>query len=328
MKIGNSNVTMASESSYTMVSEQKVTQTFKDAYEFKQDANVKSEPKRTSYTPDGLIQVRSMSELKEILLEQLLEALHGKRSSFLTRQETVERLSRGAWNGNYIVTSGMYKVERVTSSYYYEEETTSFTTSGTVMTQDGRQIDFGMSFELMRSFESSEATYDSGNTLMCDPLVINFSGDITQLSDEKFEFDLDGDGKAEQISRFASNSGFLALDLNGDGVINNGTELFGTKSQDGFGDLSKYDKDHNGWIDENDEIYDKLVVWTKDANGNDVLTDLKTANVGAIFLGKVSTNFSLNSLYDNSINGTIVETGIYLGDDGTTNTIQHVDFAV
>ena len=41
-----------------------------------------------------------------------------------------------------------------------------------------------------------------------------------------------------------------ALDINEDGKINDGKELFGTASGNGFGDLAAYDQDNNGWIDE------------------------------------------------------------------------------
>ena len=75
---------------------------------------------------------------------------------------------------------------------------------------------------------------------------------------------------------------FLALDKNGDGRMNDGSELFGTASGDGFKDLAAYDEDGNGWIDENDSIYSQLKIWTKDENGKDHLIDLKDADVGAI----------------------------------------------
>ncbi len=39
--------------------------------------------------------------------------------------------------------------------------------------------------------------------------------------------------------------------------INDGSELFGTSSGDGFKDLATYDEDENGWIDENDSIFSK-----------------------------------------------------------------------
>ena len=63
-----------------------------------------------------------------------------------------------------------------------------------------------------------------------------------ELSDQTFYFDLDADGKEEEIS-VLNGSGYLALDKNGDGVINDGSELFGTKNGDGFADLARYDED-------------------------------------------------------------------------------------
>ena len=67
-----------------------------------------------------------------------------------------------------------------------------------------------------------------------------------------FSFDLDSDGVKEDIPMIRPGSGFLALDLNKDGIINNGNELFGPHTGDGFVELSSYDKDTNNWIDEND----------------------------------------------------------------------------
>ena len=151
---------------------------------------------------------------------------------------------------------------------------------------------------------------------------------MASVSDQKFLFDLDGDGKKENISFTGKGSGFLALDKNGDGVINDGNELFGTKSGDGFKDLAKYDKDRNGWIDEADDIFDDLRIWTKDEQGNDKLLTLKEAGVGAIYLGNASTQFSLNNQQTNHTNAMIRSTGVYLKESGEAGTIQHVDLVL
>ena len=66
---------------------------------------------------------------------------------------------------------------------------------------------------------------DYGSAELMDPLVINLSGQNADVSDETFTFDIDSDGKEDNISLLAKNCGFLALDLNGDGKINNGSEL-------------------------------------------------------------------------------------------------------
>ena len=161
-----------------------------------------------------------------------------------------------------------------------------------------------------------------------DPLIINLDSNIATVSDQKFLFDLDSDGKSEEISFAGKGSGFLALDKNGDGKINDGSELFGTGSGDGFADLAKYDRDVNGWIDENDDIFDKLRVWTKDEKGRDVLIDLKRADVGAIYLGNANTQFSLKD-DENKLNGEIKKTGIYLKEStGSVGTLNHVDLAI
>jgi hypothetical protein len=117
------------------------------------------------------------------------------------------------------------------------------------------------------------------------------------------------------------------LDKNGDGVINDGSELFGTKSGDGFKDLAQYDNDNNGWIDENDSIYDKLRIWTKDENGQDKLFALGQKGVGAIYLGSANTDYYLKNA-SNVTNGEIRKTGVFLNENGSVGTVQHVDVAV
>ena len=88
-----------------------------------------------------------------------------------------------------------------------------------------------------------------------------------------------------------------------------------------------YDADGNGWIDEADEIWDKLLIWTKDEAGNDILYHLSDLGVGAIGLGSVSTEFSLNAAQDNQTNALIRRTGIFLYENGNVSTVQHLDMA-
>ena len=162
---------------------------------------------------------------------------------------------------------------------------------------------------------------------LCDTLVVNIGTDTADVRDQTFKFDLDSDGKEDEISMLGKGSGFLALDKNGDGKINDGSELFGTKSGDGFGDLREYDSDGNGWIDENDDVFSKLKVWCKDENGKDILMDLKEADIGAIFLGEQQTEFSLGGV-DGYRDGVIRSTGVFLRESTGAGTIQHVDLSL
>ena len=215
-----------------------------------------------------------------------------------------------------------------TSGFVSESESTTFASSGMVKTQDGRSIDFNIEVSMSRAFTSQINTLTTQNYIKTDPLVINLDTDIGSVTDQKFLFDLDSDGDEEEISFAGKGSGFLALDKNGDGRIGDGSELFGTKSGDGFKDLAAFDEDGNGWIDENDSIYSKLKVWTKDEDGNDYLINLKDADVGAIYLDNVDTQFSLKD-GNNRLNGEIKKTGIYLHEStGAAGTLNHIDLAV
>ena len=123
-----------------------------------------------------------------------------------------------------------------TSEFYYsEQETTSFSTEGTVQTSDGREISFQVDVTMSRSFtQYMSQTVDFGSPKLVDPLVINLDAPAADVQDQKFYFDLDADGHEEAISQLGPGSGFLALDKNGDGIINDGSELFGALSGNGF----------------------------------------------------------------------------------------------
>lgn len=235
----------------------------------------------------------------------------------------------------YPVAARMKVLNYVGETYSVEQEDTSFSTVGTVRTKDGREINFNVNVNMSRRCEEYyREELNVAQFALYDPLVINLNTDVTELSDQTFYFDLDADGEEEEISMLKG-SGYLALDKNGDGVINDGSELFGTKNGDGFADLARYDEDGNGWIDENDSIWSKLKIWCKDENGNDVLYKLSDKGVGAICLKNVSTDFTMQgdrkaqdgTMNANATNAVIRKTGIFLYENGNVGTVQHVDMA-
>lgn len=209
---------------------------------------------------------------------------------------------------------------------YMESENTSFTTTGTVKTADGREISFHLDVTMSRNFVQYTKETVKNVSSFIDPLVINLEGNIAQVSDQKFYFDLNADGEEELISCLCEDSGYLALDKNQDGLINDGSELFGTQSGNGFKDLAVFDNDGNGWIDENDDIWMKLKIWVQDEQGNSKLYSLAEKGVGAICLQNVSTEFSQRDLSGN-ISAAIRNTGIFLYENGGAGTIQHLDLA-
>lgn len=214
-----------------------------------------------------------------------------------------------------------------------ENETTNFSASGIIKTADGKEIQFQCDLSMQRSFYMDNSTEifmgaSTDRKSLCDPLIINFAGTAAELKNTTFAFDLNADGSAENIQELAAGSAFLVLDKNKDGKINNGNEMFGTQSGDGFADLSIYDEDGNGWIDENDSVYNSLGVWNNSAYGGKIRS-LKEAGIGAIYLQNANTEFSIKDKTTNELQGQIRKTGIFLNEkNGNIGTIQHVDLAI
>ena len=211
-----------------------------------------------------------------------------------------------------------------------ESEQAAFQAQGVIRTSDGREIGFQIDLLMQRSHtEESSVSLRAGDGVRKDPLVINFGGTAAQLQSQRFSFDLEGDGKKEKVAMFASNSGYLALDLNNNGSIDSGKELFGVSSGDGFADLARYDQEGNGWIDESDAVYDRLRVWTPTADGKGTLAGLRERQVGALYLGKTATPFELRDAGNPALSlGGVRASGVWLGDDGKAGSLQQIDLTV
>jgi len=282
----------------------------------------------------GEFEISDQDKQKIQLIQKMLEALTGKKIKFyvlnkfkLNGEKADLNISSVRINPQAQLRQG-WGLEYDLHEAYYEQEKMSFTAEGIVKTADGREISFTTQLNMSREFAArQDISIRAGDAAKIDPLVINFSGTAPELTSNKFSFDLDSDGKEDQISFVGPGSGFLAIDLDGDGRIDNGGELFGPNTGDGFAELAKYDEDGNHWIDENDSIYDRLRIWTKDQDGKDVLFALGQKGIGAIFLGNTNTPFEMK---DSGINlqGQVKNSGVFLYESGLAGTIQQIDLAV
>lgn len=282
----------------------------------------------------------TMFDIRQATVRYIFELLFSTRKSLFD-----DWTDRNGWSGsessqsfgeinsgaqvqqNALFMTNMKVLNYSQETWQMETEDTSFSTVGTVRTADGREINFNVNVGMSREFQQYyKDDLNLASFQMCDPLVINLDTDVTELSDQKFYFDIDADGEKDEVSMLGRGSGYLALDKNGDGTINDGSELFGTESGNGFADLAKYDEDGNGWIDENDSVWSKLQIWCKDENGQDVLYRLADKGVGAICLQNASTDFTMKAA-DGSTKGAIRSTGVFLYENGNVGTMQHVDVA-
>ncbi|BDU57039.1 hypothetical protein LMORI2_00210 [Limnohabitans sp. MORI2] len=111
------------------------------------------------------------------------------------------------------------------------------------------------------------------------PLVLDLNGDGVQTTSisEGTQFDLLASGQKQHVGWVSKQDGLLAIDLNGDGQINSGAELFGDHAQladgslakDGWSALRALDSNHDGKIDAQDAKFNLLRLW-EDADGDGV----------------------------------------------------------
>lgn len=120
-----------------------------------------------------------------------------------------------------------------------------------------------------------------------DPLVIDLGTPGIELTsvENGVYFDLDKNGFAEKTAWIGREDGFLALDRNGNGFIDDGGELFGDQvimsngktSSSGFEALKDLDTNNDGIINKDDEQFKNLRVWIDaDQNGISAPDELKT----------------------------------------------------
>lgn len=269
--------------------------------------------------PDGL-------DAKLSLMKMLIEHLTGRKIDLMKASDLkVPDEAQAAAQGEN-APEGWGLVYDYYESYE-ESERLDFKATGIVKTADGQEISLNLSLSMSREFATSQQINIRAGDALKDPLVVNFAGTAAQLGERDFHFDLDADGRMDQIAFVGPGSGFLALDKNGDGRINDGSELFGPTTGSGFAELAVHDEDKNGWIDENDSIYDRLRIWTRDTNGQEQLLGLGQAGVGAIYLGHAESPFLIKDA-DNQLQGQVKNTGIYLKEDGGVGTVQELDLVV
>jgi hypothetical protein len=224
-----------------------------------------------------------------------------------------------------------------------EQESVSFSAKGAVTTSSGKQINLDLGFALDYHLLSANERLTSAGKLK-DPLVLNLDGLVAGFTQGTFNFDIDADGNKEQLAKLDKGSAFLAMDRNGNGQIDDGKELFGAQSGNGFADLAALDQDGNGVLDEGDSQFAQLRLYRP----GEALMTLGEKKVGAIFLQSAATEFQHLGTTSNTSSETssqeassstaqtsptespavLRQTGIYITEDGKAGTVQQLDLRV
>lgn len=207
---------------------------------------------------------------------------------------------------------------------HMERESVCFQAEGIVKTECGQTISFNMGLQMQREEVLIQSTGFGRIINGIDPIVLNFDENISMFNQNYFSFDLDGDGSCEEIPGLGSGCGFLALDRNGDGSISEGLELFGPTTGSGFGELAALDNDGNMWIDENDPLFDSLLIWKGAGGEGEQLISLQEAGVGAISVAHLGTQFTLEGK-GGEAQGVIQANGLFLMENGEPKSLQEID---
>jgi hypothetical protein len=167
------------------------------------------------------------------------------------------------------------------------------------------------------------------------PLVLDLNGDGVQTISvsEGTQFDLLNTGTQQSVGWVDRHDGLLAIDLNGDGHINSGAELFGDHMQlpngslakDGWHALAAMDSNADGQINTQDEGFDRLLVWV-DANGNGTSDAGELSTLAATHIASIDLAANNHSVQQN---GNVVQYfSTYTTLDGRTHEVADVGFQV
>jgi hypothetical protein len=210
---------------------------------------------------------------------------------------------------------------------YREVEALAFSAGGQLETADGRRVTIDFDQLLVRSYQQvSTVSLRPAPAATRDPLILNF-GSGPELTRGRVSFDLDGNGSPESIAFATGDSAFLALDRNGNGRIDDGLELFGARTGDGFEELAAFDEDGNGFIDSGDAVFERLRLLSRGEDGASRLVSLAEREVGALYLGRVATPFDVNTT-DNETLARVRTSGLYLDEQLRPGSLQQLDLVV
>ncbi len=168
-----------------------------------------------------------------------------------------------------------------------------------------------------------------------DPLTLDLDGDgietIAASNHSGVMFDSNNDGIKTASGWISSDDGILVRDINKNGVIDDGSELFGDSTKlstgananNGFAALTDLDSNKDGKIDKNDTAYTELKVW-RDLNQDGISSENELFTLSELNIQSLNTSQTASStlLAGNNL---LTEIGSYTKTDGTTQTMGDVN---
>ncbi|MGB9992125.1 heme utilization protein, partial [Massilia sp. SM-13] len=166
------------------------------------------------------------------------------------------------------------------------------------------------------------------------PIMLDLDGNgvMTTSIRAGTRFDLDADGRSDNTGWVDKADGLLVRDRNGDGVINDGSELFGSavtladgsKARDGYQALRELDSNGDGTLDARDTGFTQLKVWV-DADGDGISQTGEVRVLGEAGIASLSLNAAQTDIDSNGNRIGLVSS--YQTADGKSHQMADVWFA-
>jgi len=173
-------------------------------------------------------------------------------------------------------------------SYVEEKQSQFLAMEANITLENGDTLDISLSIKFEQNFSEEKQWMTKNDEIFNDPLLISLNND-NPITNSFFDFNVNASQK--QLLYTNENSGYLVFDENNNNTVDDGSELFGPKTNDGYQELSGFDDDKNGWLDDADKIFKQLKLWTITEGENGKLSSLKELGIGALSLTKTSMSF-------------------------------------
>ncbi|THV10554.1 VCBS domain-containing protein, partial [Rhizobium rhizophilum] len=162
-----------------------------------------------------------------------------------------------------------------------------------------------------------------------DPIILDLdrNGFAFSSIEDGVRFDINADGLGDQIA-WTSDDGILAYDVDGNGLIDNGSEIFtpdfnGGQFASGVAALASLDSNGDGKIDSDDTAFGDLKIWV-DANNNGISDE---GEVSSLFdNGVTSISLTTDQTGGQEDGQTIFAEGEFTFADGSTGNFVEVGF--
>lgn len=216
--------------------------------------------------------IELLSNYKEVLGLSFFAGLAFSRAlehSSLAPSKTIPELIAAVKSGELTVAEAFELIYPIFEGYGYGEAATSYVFGEAALFS----CSLGLESNLITGIQSESSVYALAASAAPprDPLVVDLGNNGITLTtlDEGVNFDLDNNGFAEKTAWIGEEDGFLALDVNDNGTIDNGSELFGNQflrsngktSLFGYEALADFDENDDNAITSDDTVFDKLRIW-------------------------------------------------------------------